>query len=185
MIIICFFIAAIFVLCFSKKIYSSTIIFYIKNDSPNKLTNDDIKAGEMLKEDYLKIIKSTNLLNEVKEHIIIKYPEYKNLTADNIKNSIKIIANNETRMLKLEIEADNANIAAEVANLLIVSLKNQMDKILQTKKISIVEKAKVDNIGKNPNYIKGILIYTIIGSCLAIIIVNLIIIFIFEQQKPL
>ncbi|MEN8907203.1 MAG: Wzz/FepE/Etk N-terminal domain-containing protein [Clostridiales bacterium] len=131
--------------------YTAESEFYIKSKLDDGITYGDIEASNMIKNDYINILKSEFILKDVQNIIIKKYPKYKNISLKTMKNSIKIFTDDNIRMVKVSVVSKNPKISEETANLLLIVLKTKMDKLSNEEYIDIV---KFEDLSKK-KYIKN------------------------------
>lgn len=150
--------------------YTSTSKVYILTQSTSITSLADIQMGTSLTSDYMELIKSRPVVDQVIENIELDM-EYEGLLR---KLSVSNPA--DTRILKITITDEDPRMAKRIADDFAAVSQKQISEIMKTDEPSIVEKGHVAENPESPNKKLNILIGMLLGlmiSTLAVIIKHL------------
>lgn len=138
----------------SAKIY----IVSASNDSVVNLT--DLQVGAQLTSDYQELLVSRPLLEDVNDHLDLDI----GYTA--LARMISITNTNDTRILKITVTNPDPELAADIANELVLQACIYLPRIMETDPPNVVEDAIVPTQKYSPSYSKN----TMMGALLAAVL---------------
>ncbi len=129
------------------------------------ITTTDITLNSKLISTYSELLKSNNVVREVKENLDI------DVTESEIKNNIVISSKSGTDIIEIRVTNANPEYAAKIANETAEVFKVKVSEIYNINNIHVVDVAEESNSPSNINLIRDILMFMIIGGVIAVIYV--------------
>lgn len=157
---VCAVAAFTYVIFVIQPLYSSTSQLYILTKSTSLTSLADIQVGTQLTQDYLELIKSRPVVEEVMENLKMDsaYEEVlKQLTVDNPTN---------TRILKITARAEEPKTAKAIADEFAEVSRKQISQIMCTDEPSVVAYGYASDVPVNVHILKS----TVIGALFGILI---------------
>lgn len=151
-------------------VYTSKSKIYILNKTNTTTSLSDIQVGTQLTQDYLVLVKSRPVVTQVIENLDL------DTTYEELANYITVTNQNNTRILEIKVEYPNAYLAKQLADEFAKVSTEQIAKIMDTEKPSIVEEGHVPSEPSSPNVMRNTILGAIIGlvvSAAIIIIIHL------------
>lgn len=133
----------------------------------DQITQTDITLNSKLISTYSELIKSSTLLQTVKDNLNLDIDE------TDLKKSITVNTISDTELIEISVVNDNPKQAAIIANEIAKEFAIQVEKIYKINNIYIIDQAKVDTNPCNINHLKDVTIFTIIGLAVSIVYVAL------------
>lgn len=158
-----------FAICkfFIKPVYtSSTSVYVINREEENKTTFADIQTGTQLTKDYLILVKS----RPVTEQVIMKLGL--DLTSEQLAKMIEVNTPQDTRILEIKVNSKDAYLAKKIADSIAEVSAQRMVSIMEMKKVNVVEQASLPTQPSSPN----VFMNTILGGFVSIFIASILII---------
>lgn len=155
-----------------KPVFVADTTLYIMNknaDSTIPVNYYDILAGQQLVKDYREIIKSRAVMNDV-----IKELNLNGITVGQLTQMVNINLKNDTRIIEIRAQADNAESAREIANTVSKVFLKKIAEITQTHSMSIIDAAQTPTGPSGPNVLLNCLAGFITGLFIALGMVFLI-----------
>jgi capsular polysaccharide biosynthesis protein len=152
-------------------IYMAKVEFYIKGNLEDGISDGDIKASNMMKKDFVNIIKSDVVIEEVRKRIVEKYPKYEFISETDIKNSIILETDEEVRFIKVFVKSDNPDVADDIANKVVLILKQKTRVFTNDEFIDIISLSDSKNVVSKSNLGIEIFINSIIGISFVMILI--------------
>lgn len=149
-----------------QPLYSSTSQLYILTKSTSLTSLADIQVGTQLTQDYLELIKSRPVVEEVMENLKIDstYEEVlKQLAVDNPQN---------TRILKITARAEEPKTAKALADEFAEVSRKRISQIMCTDEPSVVAYGYASDVPVNVHVLRS----SLIGAVLGVFIVSAIVI---------
>lgn len=135
------------------------------------ITTNDLTLNQKLVSTYSELIKSKNIVRDVKEHLQL------NKSEEAIKNSITVSTVKDTDLIEIKVrDADPEQaklIAEEVAN---VFIDKVADGVYNINNVQVWDKAELNTVPYNINHKKDIAIFILIGlvvSSVYVLIANM------------
>lgn len=163
-------IAAAYSFFLAKPVYEATSKLYILTQSTSITSLADIQIGSSLAMDYMELIQSRPVVNQVKRNL--------NLDISNkeiVEDMMTIENPADTRIIEISIRSDDPQQAADMANEFSDVAKRQISRIMETDEPTVVETAVVTSRPVKPEKAKNILIGLAIGlflSALTVIVLH-------------
>ena len=131
-------------------------------DNQQALMNSLIE-GDKLAKDYRELIKSRKVTE-----LAAKKLNRNDISPTEIANMISVELKTDTRILVINAEATDKNLAYDVANVVADVFKTKVEEFMQRENVSIFDKAVVPQYPSKPNRIFNIFIITLIGFILGV-----------------
>lgn len=162
-------IGIIYTLGFVTPKYSSSTTLVLASGNNNKQTNTitttDITLNSKLVSTYSELIKSKNILRQVKSNLNI------NLDEEVLRNSIQVTSVKDTELIKITVTNEDATIAAKVANEIAKVFMGKVKEIYNIENIQVVDTAEIEKEPSNINHTKDVVIFAGIGLVVAVMYV--------------
>lgn len=162
-------IGIIYTLGFVTPKYSSSTTLVLASGNNNKQTNTitttDITLNSKLVSTYSELIKSKNILRQVKSNLNI------NLDEEGLRNSIQVTSVKDTELIKITVTNEDATIAAKVANEIAKVFMGKVKEIYNIENIQVVDTAEIEKEPSNINHTKDVVIFAVIGLVVAVMYV--------------
>lgn len=153
-----------------KPMYTSTTRVYIINrQEENKTTFSDIQTGAQLTKDYMILVKSRPVTQQVISKLKL------DLTDEQLANMIKVNTPQDTRILEISIECKNAILAKQIADAIAEVSAEQMVNIMEMDKVNVVEQGNIPTVPSSPN----VFMNTLLGGFLGIFISSILVIMVY------
>ena len=144
-----------------QPMYSSTSIMYILTQSTSITSLTDIQLGTQLTSDYVQLIKSRPVLEEVIDNLKLDY-KYSEL-----EELITVVNPDNTRILEVTVTATEPEAAKAIVDELAEVSRSKISDIMSTDAPNVVQKGYVSNVPVNVHMIKNILIGLVLGFVLS------------------
>lgn len=163
--------AAIWSFFLATPSYQATSKLYILTQSTSITSLADIQVGSSLAMDYMELIKSRPVVNQVKRSLGLDFEN------EAITEEMLSIENPEnTRIIKISISSDDPQVSADMANEFAKVAKRKISEIMQTDEPTMVEAAIVPQAPVRPKKAKNIMLGFVLGiflSALAVIVLHI------------
>lgn len=147
---------------FMTPMYQSTSKLYILSQSTSITSIADIQVGSFLTQDYMELIYSRPVLEEVIEKQ--KLSE----TYEELKGKISLSNPSDTRIIEITVTYDEPNTAKAIVDELAEIAKKSISQIMATDEPNIVESGVVNPDKVSPTTVKNALIASLLAALLAI-----------------
>lgn len=153
-----------------KPIYTSTTsIYVISKQEGNKMTYSDIQIGTQLTKDYMILVKSRPVIEEVISELDL------DMTYEQLAGMIEVNTPQDTRILEIEVSHPDPLTAKQLADAIAEISKERMVSIMEMEKVNTMEPGNLPTSPASPNIVRN----TIIGGILGGVIVSVIIILVY------
>ena len=149
----------------ADPVYESTSRLYILTQSTSITSLADIQMGSSLASDYIELIKSRPVVEEVIENLNLDM-EYEDLL-----NELTVTNPTDTRILNISVQDTDAALATKAANEFSKVAKKQISDIMKTDEPSVWEVAHRADDPIKPEKAKNIAIAFILGAILSALVV--------------
>ena len=155
----------------TPKFTSSTTLVLVSGDSKETKTNgdtitsSDLALNSKLVSTYSELVKSKNVLRQVKENLGM------NIKEEEIKNNIKVTSVKDTELIEIAVTRENSEEAAKIANEIAKVFTEKVKEIYNINNVYIVDEAEVSIAPSNINHTKDVIIFTFIGIVVAVMYV--------------
>lgn len=161
-------IGIIYTLGFITPKYSSSTTLVLAsggNRQTNTITTTDITLNSKLVSTYSELIKSKNILRQVKSNLNI------NLDEEVLRNSIQVTSVKDTELIKITVTNEDATISAKVANEIAKVFMGKVKEIYNIENIQVVDTAEIEKEPSNINHTKDVAIFSLVGLVVAVMYV--------------
>lgn len=141
--------------------YTSKTQLYILTKSTPMTSLADIQMGTQLTQDYLVLIKSRPVVNQIIENLDL------DLSYQEIVDIVSVSNPNNTRILEISVSHTNAYLAKKIADEFTKVATEQIATIMDTEKPIIVDEGSLPTEPSSPNIIKNTIIGGLLGCMLA------------------
>ena len=97
---------------FMTPVYTSTTKMYVlsKQDANSAVTSSDLQAGSQLTKDYMELIKSRSVMEQVISQLQL------DMSVDKLSGEITVSNTADTRILSISVENESPKLAKEIAD---------------------------------------------------------------------
>lgn len=142
-------------------IYSSKTQLYIMSRSTSITSLADIQIGTQLTQDYMVLVKSRPVVNQVIENL------YMNSSYEEMVSRVSVSNPSNTRILEIKIDYPNAYLAKRIADEFSTVSTEYIANIMATEKPSIVDEGNLPTRPSSPSVMKNAIIGAMLGGMLA------------------
>lgn len=155
---------------FITPMYTSVTKVYVlsKQDNSTNLTYSDLQTGTSLTKDYMELVKSRPVLEQVIAILNL------DLDVEELSDSITVDTPQDTRILRIAVENENPKTAKEIADALRESVSIQITEIMDADSVNTVEMANLPTVPSSPSNMKNTAIGFALGIMLAVGIIVLV-----------
>lgn len=150
---------------------SSAKVYVISRQEEDKMTYNDIQTGTQLTKDYMILVKSRPVMEEVIGKLEL---DMKN---EQLAKMIDVNTPNDTRILEIIVTHPDANMSKLLADTIAEVSSERMVSVMEMKKVNVVEPGNVPTTPSSPDIIKNGILGAFIGGVLASLIIILVYIF--------
>lgn len=152
---------------FMTPVYTSTTKMYVlsKQDANSAVTSSDLQAGSQLTKDYMELIKSRSVMEQVISQLQL------DMSVDKLSGEITVSNTADTRILSISVENESPKLAKEIADAVRESASVQITQITQITDADAVNMVEEGNLPKDPtspNTMKNAMLGGILGIFLAL-----------------
>ena len=160
----------IYTMVFTTPKYSSSTTLVLatqtkSEDENGAITTTDVTLNSKLVSTYSELIKSKNILRQVKANLDIDINE------NTLKKNITVSSVKDTELIKITVLNESPALAAEIANEIAAVFSEKIMDIYNIDNVQVVDVAEEDNKPSNINHKRDILIFSLIGLVVSIIYV--------------
>ena len=155
---------------FITPMYSSTTKMYVltKQDSSAGVTYSDIQTGTQLTKDYMELVKSRPVLEQVIAVLNL------DMEAEELEETITAETPVDTRILTIIVENQDPKMAKEIADALRESVSIQITEIMDADSVNTFEEGNLPTEPSSPSLVKNMAIGGLLGLIIALGIIVLI-----------
>ena len=166
-------IGAVYTLKFVKPMYSSSTSLLLagSQNAETTITTTDITINNKLITTYSELIKSKNILRQVKSNLNLS------LSEDTLKGMIKVKAVDTTDLIQITVTSAEPELSMEIANEIAVIFIDNIQDYYKIDNVQVVDKAEVSSKPSNINHTKDLLMFTAVGvvvAAMVVFVINLI-----------
>ncbi len=163
-------IGIVYTLGFVTPMYTSSTTLVLaqsnnNNAATNTITATDITVNSKLVSTYSELVKSKNVLRQVKSNLNIDLDE------DAIRKNITVSSVKDTEIIEITVTSEDASYATKVANEIAKVFIDRVKQIYNIENVQIVDSAEVPNGPSNINHTKDIAIFLLIGIVVSVMYV--------------
>ena len=166
-------IGAVYTLKFVKPMYSSSTSLLLagSQNAETTITTTDITINNKLITTYSELIKSKNILRQVKSNLNLS------LSEDTLKGMIKVKAVDTTDLIQITVTSAEPELSMEIANEIAVIFIDNIQDYYKIDNVQVVDKAEVSSKPSNINHTKDLLMFSAVGvvvAAMVVFVINLI-----------
>ena len=159
----------IYTVAFTTPMYSSSTSLVLASSNSNQKTNPitatDITVNSKLVSTYSELVKSKNVLSQVKENLNIDINE------DSLRNNVTVSSVKDTELIKITVTTKEPNYSAKIANEIAKVFTEKVKEFYNIDNVQVVDQAEVSNVPSNINHKKDVIIFAFIGVAVAVVYV--------------
>lgn len=155
---------ASYTLFFKTPMYNSytTMVLTTNNEKTNQqITSSDITLNKNLVSNYRVIMKSHSILNQVINNLEL------NTTAEQLKKQVNVTTEDDTEIIRISVNSENADSAKDIANEIARVFSNDVARYYSIKNVAIVDYAEKANSPYNISLLKTTVLALLVGIVLA------------------
>lgn len=139
--------------------YTSTTSMYMltKSSSEGGVTTSDLQTGTQLTQDYMELTKSRSVLEKVIATLNL------DMTVSELRDSITTANPENTRIMTIEVENEDPEMARDIANTLRETASNMIKDIMDINAVNTIEDANLPVYPSSPSVMKNTLMGALIG----------------------
>lgn len=150
------------------KYTSKTSIYVINRQDENRLTYSDLQMGTQLTKDYMILVKSRPVTEQVISNLNL------DLTHEELSEMIEVEIPEDTRILEIIVRHHDPYIAKQLADSIAFVSSERMVSVMEMDKVNVVEPGNLPIEPSSPKVLKN----TIIGGVAGVVLVSFILILI-------
>ena len=139
---------------------SVTKAYVISKQDANMVTAADLQTGTQLTKDYMELVKSRPVLEEVIAVLDL------DMSVEGLANSIRVETPADTRILKITVRNEDPKMAKEIADEVRKSMSEQIKRVMNIDSVNTVEEANLPTEKASPSTMKN----TALGLMLGVLI---------------
>ena len=153
--------------------YTSTTSMYMlaRSDESGAVTSGDLQTGTQLTQDYMELVKSRTVLEEVISVLNLE------MEPEELSDAITTSNPDNTRILTIQVEDEDPEVAREIADAVRESASNTIQDIMEIDAVHTVEDGKLPTTASSPSVFRNTAIGGFIGIVIAMGIIVLIYVF--------
>ena len=155
---------ASYTLFFKTPMYNSytTMVLTTNNEKTNQqITSSDITLNKNLVSNYRVIMKSHSILNQVINNLEL------NTTAEQLKKQVNVTTEDDTEIIRISVNSENADSAKDIANEIARVFSNDVARYYSIKNVAIVDYAEKASSSYNISLLKTTVLALLVGIVLA------------------
>lgn len=142
----------------------TTMVLTTNNENSNtnqSITQSDITLNKNLISNYRVIMKSHSILNQVINNLEL------NTSAEQLKKQVNVTTEDDTEIIRISVNSENAENARDVANEIAIVFSNDVARYYSIKNVAIVDYAEVASNPYNISLLKTTVLALLVGIVLA------------------
>ena len=144
-----------------KPMYSSYTTILLTKEENKTLTNAELSLNRNLVDTYSVIIKSNRVMEQVITNLHLNY------NVGTLKNMVGVESVNDTEIIKITVKGRDATLASDIANETAKVFNNEIVKLYEIQNLGVIDVAKVSEKPYNVNFLKQIVLGTLVGLVVA------------------
>ena len=141
-----------------QPMYTSSTKMYIVNRQEEKgLTLSDLETGKQLTKDYMFLVKSSPVLDQVISELKL------NITSDALKNLIAVSTPEDTRILEISVTCSEPTLAKDLVDNIARVSSERMVSVMEMDKVNVVEEGNLPVSPTSPNLYKNVSLGGLLG----------------------
>ena len=151
--------------------YTSSTSMYMltRTEGSTGVTNSDLQTGTQLTQDYMELVKSRAVLEQVISVLNL------DMTTTELSDMVATENKTDTRILTISVENEDPELAREIADALRETASVKIQEIMEIDAVNTIEEANLPTAPSSPSVAKN----TLIGGALGVLIAMAVIVLIF------
>ena len=165
-------VAAFYSLVFvTPKYVASSKMYIMPDQDDNRVTiSSQLQAGSMMTSDYIEIIKSTSVADEVISRLHLVNMQGASMKSSSLIAKISVTSNSEARILTITVTDSDPYLAAKISNEVFDVSVKRINEVAGSTTVSVVETAEIPTSRSSPILTKNVMIGAVIGFVVSMII---------------
>ncbi len=135
------------------------------NKPSSTITTTDVTLNSKLVETYRVILQTNDVLREVISNLGI------NISEEEIKNNITVSSVENTEVIQISVNNENATNAAKITNEIAKVFSKKVGEIYNINNVYVLDEAEVSTEPSNINHTKDIVIFALVGLVISVMYV--------------
>lgn len=148
---------AVTVFLITPKYTSTTSMYVLNRQTSESVTNSDLQSSTYLTKDYIELIKSRTVVENVIADLELDQ------TYENVLSSMEVSAKSDTRIISISVTDEDPYEARAIANAVRVAASAQIQQVMKTEAVNVVDEANIPTEKSSPNAKKNVLIAGVLG----------------------
>lgn len=148
-------------------VYSSTTKVYVlaRQSTEANVTYTDLQTGTQLTKDYIELVKSRTVLNQVIDDLELQK------TVDELGKMIDVTTQTDTRIITITVNSTDVYEAQKIADAVRTAATVHICQVMNLEAVNVIDEADLPSAPSSPNVMKNSIIGVLIGIILAVVIV--------------
>ena len=159
--VICAVVAGVYTREMITPMYQSTSMVYITSKSTSITSLTDLQVGTQLAPDYMVLMKSRPVLEEVIENLNL------NISYGALNGMISLSNPTDTRFISITVTSEDPQLSKKIADEVQEVSVKKVAELMRTDEPSMIEKGQVAVAPSSPNFTKNCVMGGLIGVVLA------------------
>ncbi len=149
---------------FITPLYTSTTQMYVltKQDNNSSVTYTDLQTGTQLTKDYMVLIKSRPVLEQVISVLNL------DMEVEVLADMISVETETDTRVLNISVKNEDPRVAKQIADAVREAVGIQITEIMDAEAVNTVQEGNLATSPSSPSVMKNVLIGGILGLIISI-----------------
>lgn len=148
-----------------KPMYSSYTTILLTKEENTAITTAELNLNRSLVDTYSVIIKSNRVLEQVISNLNLGY------SISELKNKVSVESVNDTEIIKITVKTNNAELSSNIANEIAKVFNSEIVKLYKIQNIGVIDMAKKNDVPYNVNFVKQVVLGTLIGVVMSFAVV--------------
>lgn len=148
-----------------KPMYSSYTTILLTKEENTAITSAELNLNRSLVDTYSVIIKSNRVLEQVISNLSLDY------SVSELKNKVSVENVNDTEIIKITVKTNNSELSSNIANEIAKVFNSEIVKLYNIQNIGVIDIAKKNEVPYNVNFLKQVVLGTLIGFVMAFAVV--------------
>lgn len=142
--------------------YTSTTSMYVLNrQAAESITNSDLQSSTYLTKDYIELIKSRTVVENVIAELGLS------ASYEQVLGAMDVEAKSDTRIISISVTDEDPYQARDVANAIRKAAAAQIQQVMKTEAVNVVDEANIPLVKSSPSLKKNVLLAGMLGAVLA------------------
>lgn len=149
---------------FITPLYTSTTQMYVltKQDNNSSVTYTDLQTGTQLTKDYMVLIKSRPVLEQVISVLNL------DMEVEVLADMISVETETDTRVLNISVKNEDPRVAKQIADAVREAVGIQITEIMDAEAVNTVQEGNLATSPSSPSVMKNVMIGGILGLIISI-----------------